>query len=71
MTDQTNAAAAKFQVEFAILMLNVGRTEEANKAFQTALKLLAELIEEEQFAAQEEAWDSADVTRQLREEGRI
>ena len=38
----TPAGRIRFQLEFAILMLGCGRTEEAQAAFTRALKLLDE-----------------------------
>ena len=38
----TPAGQIRFQLEFAILMLGCGRTEEAQAAFTRALKLLDE-----------------------------
>jgi len=51
MTDQNktprNAAGqALFQMQFAAMMLNCGRTEEANKAFEKAQEILTQLEEE-------------------------
>ena len=51
MATETNAApktpaqTALFQMQFAVLMLNVGRTDEANDAFAKAQAELETLIE--------------------------
>jgi len=45
---QSHAEAAKFQMTFAIMMLNCGRTEEANTAFAKAAEQLDRAIAAEQ-----------------------
>lgn len=40
---KTPAQTATFNIQFAILMLNVGRIEEANEAFAKALTVLKEM----------------------------
>ena len=39
------ARAARFQMQFAVLMLNVGRMEEADKAFQKAEAAMTAVVE--------------------------
>jgi len=45
---QSHAEAAQFHMRFAIMMLNCGRTEEANQAFDKADSQLAQAIAAEQ-----------------------
>lgn len=46
MTTKEKAEKAKFHIEFMLLMLGVGRTEEAQQSLEKALAYLDQLIEE-------------------------
>lgn len=41
--EKSPAQLATFNIQFAIMMMNVGRIEEANKAFAKALAILEEM----------------------------
>jgi len=47
---KSHAESAQFHMRFAIMMLNCGRTEEANQAFDKADSQLARAIAAEQEA---------------------
>ena len=46
MTTKEKAEKAKFHIEFMLMMLGVGRTEEAQQSLEKALSYLDQLIEE-------------------------
>ena len=46
MSEQTVAESIKFQLEFMVFMLQCDRTEEADKAFNKAIELTQQLIDE-------------------------
>ena len=46
--DRTRAQRAKFQIEFMLMMIISGRTEEASAAVDEAFVILDEMIEEGQ-----------------------
>lgn len=48
MSEQTVAEKIKFNLEFMCFMLQCGRDEEADKAYNKAMELTQELIDREQ-----------------------